>query len=180
MKTQRRKNAGFSLIELLISMAVVLILVGGIAVAGARSLAAGRETSAVQSAQSFVTHATVYQKNWGGYPALAANLGGAGLAAPAACTNDNDITTAQAASYDAGTAVNSGYTLSYKGLGPFTGTSACGVVTTFDFTANPVDAKTKSFCSDENGTYYLPAGTAMANTGAGCLIDNAAALPVGQ
>jgi prepilin-type N-terminal cleavage/methylation domain-containing protein len=189
-KGSRRKDGGFSLIELLIAMAVVLLLVGGIVIAGERSLQAGRESSAAQSVGSFQADETTYQRSWGGFSSLAASLGGAGSTTAAVCTADQELVTttganAFPAAYDAGTAVNGGYTFTYKAGGTgFAATGVCGnqVFPTYEFTANPVDLKTKAFCSDSTGVYYLPAPTPMTTppTGAGCLADNSAALAIGQ
>jgi hypothetical protein len=167
-------------------MAVVLILVGGLAIAGERSLQASRETSAAQTVQSFAANETVFQRSYGGFSSTAASLGIPAAGGNASCTADGEITQALATGYDTGL-VQGGYTLSYKAAGAFTG-SACGggsatgapVDTTYDFIANPVDLKTKSFCADSTGEYYLPSPTPMVVSGAGCLADNAGALAVGQ
>lgn len=170
-------------------MAVVLVLVAGLAIAGERSMEAGRETSAVQSVQSFAANEQTYQRNWGGYSLNAASLGGAGSATAAACTADQEMvtttgTTPVPAAYDTGT-VQNGYKMTYKSGGTgFAGTGTCAqnVQPSYDFIAVPVDTKTKSFCGDNTGTYYLAPGatTPMAATGLGCLADNTAAIPVGN
>ncbi len=170
---------------------VVLVLIGGLVIAGERALGASRETSAAQSVQSFAANETTYQRNWGGYSLDAKSLGGAGLTTPAICTQDEELVTttgtpAFPAAYDtAGLAVQSGYKFQYASgqAAGFAGTGGCtqNVTPTYDFTANPVVQNAgKSFCADNTGTYYLPAGTAMANTGIGCLADNSAALAIGQ
>jgi hypothetical protein len=167
-------------------MAVVLILVGGLAIAGERSLEASRESSAAQSVQSFQADETVFQRSYGGFSNLAANLqintGGV-----ASCTSDGEMPSQLANGYDTGI-VQGGYTLKYVSSSTFNG-SACGgsggqtpavVATTYEFVANPIDLKTKSFCADSSGVFYLPAPAVMANAGAGCLVDNGASIPVGQ
>ena len=184
MKKKNRKEHGFSLIELLIAMAVVLILVGGLAIAGERSLQAGRETSAAQTVQTFAANETTYQRSYGGFSPTVAQLG---TGVNASCNTDNEMPATLATAIAAGGFVQGGYTLTYTSAGPFNG-QACGdaanaaapVNTTYDFIANPVDTKTKSFCADSSGTFYLPAGQAMVSTGIGCLLDNAAAKSVGQ
>lgn len=172
-------------------MAIVLVLIAGLAIAGERSMEAGRETSAVQSVQSFAANEQTYQRNWGGYSLNAASLGGAGTSAAAACTADEEMITttgtpAFPAAYDSTTgAVQNGYTFTYKAAGTgFPGTGGCAqnVQPTYDFVAVPADGKTKSFCSDSTGTYYLPptATTGMLAGGKGCVIDNTAALALGN
>ena len=188
MKKIQKKERGFSLIELLIAMGVVLLLVAGLVIAGERSLEAGRETSAVQTVQSFSANQTVFQRSYGGFAGLAADLSIPATGVANSCTADGEIPHTIAAGYDTGTFVEGGYTLKYVAATPFNG-QACGgtsgttlavVDTTYDFTANAVDGKTRNFCSDSTGTFYFPAGTSMANSGAGCIADNAAALAVGQ
>jgi hypothetical protein len=154
-------------------------------------LQASRETSAAQSVQSFIADETTYQRSYGGFSPTAIGLESPAAAAQNSCSNDGEIptqlATTIAANTVAGGTANGGYWLFYDAAGPFNG-SACGggsttpapVETTFEITANPVDGKTRSFCGDSQGTFYLPAGTAMANSGIGCLLDNTAAVPVGQ
>lgn len=186
MKKQRRRDGGFTLVELLIAMAVVLVLIAGIAIAGERSLEAGRETSAAQSVQSFAANETTYQRSYGGFSLLAANLGGAGSSLTATCdVGDQEmITTATLpGAYDTGI-VQSGYTLKYaanSGAG-FAGSGGCGqhVAPSYDFTATSVDGKTKNFCADNTGAFYLPAGSTVATTGKGCIAENSGAIPIGQ
>jgi len=173
-------------------MAVVLILVGGLAIAGERSLQAGRETSAVQSIQSFVADETTYQRSYGGFSPSATNLEAPGASAQNACGADGEIpvqlgATIAGNTVAGGTAIG-GYWLFYAAAGGFNGSACGGGVTTpapvnssFEITANPVDGKTKSLCGGSDGiTFYLPAGSVMANAGAGCLADNPGSLPVGQ
>lgn len=186
----RKSERGFSLIELLIAMAVVLILVGGLAIAGERSLQGARETTAVQTVQSFTSNAGIFEKNNGGFPVNVAYMQIVAGAAPT-CQQDGELTNALANTYGSatGTAIG-GYQFLYVAgtTGNFVGSAngcAAGsntVAPTYDFTANPVGTTptTKSFCGDETGVYYLPAGTAMTTTGAGCLADNSAALPIGE
>lgn len=180
----RKGERGFSLIELLIAMAVVLILVGGLAIAGERSLQSARESSAAQSVQSFTANATTYQRSWGGFPLTVEAMGGLGSTAVATCTADEEMAIpGGTATYETGI-VNGGYKFQYTVSGAFNGNSCSGtpasVETGYEFFANAVDGKTKNFCADSSGVFYLPPGTAWAGGSSGCLAENAAALAIGQ
>jgi len=178
----RKGERGFSLIELLIAMAVVLVLVGGLAIAGERSLQASRETSAAQSVQSFSANETTYQRSWGGFSLTAEAMGGAGSTAAAVCTADQEMVIPTGANYETGV-VQGGYKFLYTSGTGFAGTGGCtqNVAPTYDITATAVDSKTKNFCADSSGIYYANPGVAITNTGIGCEADNGnALLAVGQ
>lgn len=192
MKKEKRKlhsaNSGFSLIELMIACAVVLVLVAGLVAAGAKALAASRETSAAQAMQSFSSDVNIYQKNWGGFPILAANMGTPATPTPAGtCTDDQEIAPQSAATaYDTGF-VTAGYKFTYL-ANPANQFAASGgpsctsqVSPGWELIANPTAVgTTKAYCSDQNGNFYVPAGTAAVNTGVGCLQDNSTGLSLGQ
>jgi type II secretory pathway pseudopilin PulG len=163
---------------------VVLILVGGLAIAGERSLQASRETAAAQSVQSFTANATTYQRSWGGFPVTAEAMGGLGSTATATCTADEEMAIPTGtATYETGI-VNGGYKFQYTISGPFSGNSCAGapasVETGYEFFANAVDGKTKNFCADSSGVFYLPAGTPWTGGSSGCLAEQPAALAIGQ
>ena len=164
-------------------MAVVLVLVGGLAIAGERSLQASRETSAGNSVAAFQSWETTYQRSYGGFSGTAANLGTV-IGNRADCTADQEVALdpGKLAGYADGSQVLSGYKYTYAAAGGFTGQGGCGqnVNTTYDIIANPVDANTKSFCADSSGVFFLTPGNGMVTTGIGCLTDNPAALPIGQ
>ena len=162
---------------------------GGLAIAGERSLQAARESSAASTASSFQANATTWQRSYGGFPLAAADLGIPIGGALNSCTADGEIPQAIATGYGTGF-VQGGYTFLYVAdtADAFNG-SACGggvltpasVAPSYTFVANSVDGKTKNFCSDSSGEYYYPAGTPMiASTGKGCLTENASALAIGQ
>lgn len=158
-------------------MAVVLILVGGIAFAGSRVARAGRETTAAQNVATLASHEATFSHAWQGYSPLATNLGGSESSATAAATfaADQEIPTAQASQLDAGY-VNGNYKIVYK-PGPNTFTDSAGnvVASSFEFTAIPVDiaAGTKAYCSDPSGTWFNTLGTgATSASGGGCKNDS--------
>ena len=161
-----RKQKGFSLIELLIVVAIILII-AAIAIPNLlRSRMAANEASAVGSVRTVntaqVTYAATYPMN-GFAPALT-NLGGAAPCTPSpttACIVDNILANGS----------KSGYTLASTGTG---GSGSLPSLTTpntgFLSTAipNTVGATgTRSFCSDQSGViYFNTAGTIAANDAA--------------
>jgi type IV pilus assembly protein PilA len=131
-----KKQKGFSLIELLIVVAIILII-AAIAIPNLlRSKMAANEASAAGSVRSIVTAQVTYGSTYGiGYAAALSNLGGTGAgctaSSTAACLLDPVLT--------AGT--KSGYTL-----------NTVGTLSTFYVTAVPTTPNTtgvRGFCSDE-------------------------------
>ncbi|MBV9574590.1 MAG: prepilin-type N-terminal cleavage/methylation domain-containing protein [Acidobacteriales bacterium] len=150
-----RKQKGFSLIELLIVVAIILII-AAIAIPNLlRARIAANESSAAASLRTIGTAEVTYQTSYPtvGYAVLA-NLGGAAPCTPAiatACIIDNQLALG----------VKSGYTLNSvaQGAAPATGFFATGV---------PQSASTgiKGFCSTEDNVvrFITPyAATTYAN-----------------
>ena len=140
-----RKQKGFSLIELLIVVAIILII-AAIAVPNLmRSRMAANESSAVGSLRTINTAQVTYSTTYGTGYALLANLGGAdpcAAAAATACLVDSVLT--------AGT--KSGYKITSVAAGG-AGTAA-SPFTTFESGASPVapgQSGQRSFCSDQSG-----------------------------
>src|SRR5271166_494911 len=76
----RNRQKGFSLIELLIVVAIILII-AAIAIPNLlRSKMAANEASAVGSLRTINTAAVTYSTTYGGYPAALSNLGPAASA----------------------------------------------------------------------------------------------------
>jgi prepilin-type N-terminal cleavage/methylation domain-containing protein len=154
----RRRQKGFSLIELLIVVAIILII-AAIAIPNLlRSRMAANESSAVGSLRTIntaeVTFSTTYPTV--GFAALSA-LGGS----VSTCATTTGATSAGACLIDdvlSSTAVKSGYGFAITNL---TGTG--GVMVTYTATAIPSvigQSGQRGFCTDQSGVIrYNAAGT---------------------
>jgi prepilin-type N-terminal cleavage/methylation domain-containing protein len=151
-----KKQKGFSLIELLIVVAIILII-AAIAIPNLlRARMAANESSAVGTVRTLVTAEVTYSSTYNtGFAATLAVLGGATpctAGAATSCLIDNLIATG---------GPKSGYNVAALGSAPVN-----GVINTFGASAWPVALGStggRTFCSDESGVVRVDvAGATMA------------------
>lgn len=147
MKTRRNPNKrkGFSLIELLIVVTIILII-ATIAIPNlSKSKIQANETSAVGSMKALNETAILYSNTYGGFPHSLSDLGPAagGTAASSAAADLLDSVLAGG--------VKSGYRFTYSPIA----TDPAGNVLSYTVTATPVSPGTtgqRSFFTDQSGT----------------------------
>lgn len=164
-----KNEKGFSLIELLIVVAIILII-AAFAIPGLmNSIRSSHESSAVASVRSIAIANTGYNQDYTnvGYAAALANLGGD----PANCSTGAVSSTAACALADnilASTGAKSGYTFTYTAAP----TGASPVNTTFLVIAEPSSgllSGRREFCIDQGNVVHgtivgTPLGTITDDT----------------
>ena len=164
-----RREKGFSLIELLIVVAIILII-AAIAIPNLlRARIAANEASAASALRTIntaeFTYNTAYPSQ--GYAAALANLGGASPCSPSAATGcliDNVLATAIV-----GSGGKSGYVFAATGLLPSGGANLSFVSAASPLTYNRTGVR--NFCSTEDGVIRFDpgaSGSTPVNTLAAC------------
>jgi len=164
-----RKQKGFSLIELLIVVAIILII-AAIAIPNLlRARIAANEASAVSAIRTINTAEVTYSTSFPttGYATALTNLGGATPCTPAvatACLLDSVLSTAAP-----GVGSKNGYSFVAVGAN-----AVNGVNTTYTAGTSPVtfnQSGVRNFCSNEDGVLRFDpgaAGSAPVSTTAAC------------
>lgn len=155
METPLKSQKGFSLIELLVVVAILLVIAAIALPALANSMRASRESAAVNTLRSMNTAEESFKGTWGAYSTLAKNMGGdpttcatGAVTATAACDISDKVFADNA---DAGT-VKSNY--------KFTRSQPTANIT-FYWVATPADASLlngrREFCVVQGGVVHATA-----------------------
>jgi prepilin-type N-terminal cleavage/methylation domain-containing protein len=152
----QHRNHGFSLIELLIVVAIILIIAAIAIPSLIHSKMAANEASAVGSLHSINTAIVNYVGEYGiGYPVALVNLGPSAAPTSAAADLIDDVLV---------TSIKSGYTFSYV-AGP-AGTG--GTISTYTITATPTTpgvTGTRGFYTDQSSVIRSdPTGNATSSS----------------
>jgi len=147
MNQRRNKEKGFSLIELLIVVTIILII-AAIAIPNLmRNKIQANETAAVETMRTLNESILLYSNSYGGFPHALSDMGPASGGATAAATSAGaDLIDATLAS-----GVKSGYKFAYTAVM----TDPAGNVQSYTITATPVvpgSTGQRSFFTDQSGT----------------------------
>jgi type IV pilus assembly protein PilA len=174
MQTKRklRNNAGFSLIELLVVVGLILVIT---AIAIPSLMAAKRSSNgsaAASSVDGYNKAVVSYSNEWNvPAPAVAVNMWGSEVNPPAlSATEGGEITKTEGTALDTATGLQkSGYLFSFKSSTPngtapaVIGSSGITGNTNYDIVATPVTPNqtgVANYCMDATGEYeQIPTGT---------------------
>jgi len=169
-KARRNGASGFSLIELLIVVAIILIIVAIALPNLLKARMSANEASAAQNLRSITTAAVVYSSTWNnGFPPTFATFGGPG----------GNSSTCDFAQLVDNTLVNppsqkSGYQYGYTVFGPAAVVApTCSAPGFYQYVVTAVPLAVgftgnRSFCSDQPGVIHFDTTAAQAATPAAC------------
>jgi type IV pilus assembly protein PilA len=173
----KRNSRGFSLIELLMVLGIILIIAALSIPNLVRSRVAANEASGVGSLRSISTATLIYSSTYGnGFPPTLGVAGGPTGATQSSC--DQALLIDSILSGGGGSAVNSqksGYTFNYFAIAPISNKGAgCGSAGSNSFVINAVPVTPgrtgqRTFCTDESGIIRSDStGAANPTTTASC------------
>lgn len=183
MKRNRKSQQGFTLVELLVTIVVILAIIAIAIPSYNAAIRRGNSSSAAGSVDGYSKANAMYNSEWGVFPATSAALAGAELPAgtAATCAQGGEIPTVDATTLG-GTMTRAGYKINLAFAGTATGNGGCAGTTTYDVTAIPVTlgvTGNDSYCADNSGKYHLVGALGTQATGVGCKQDGYT-IPMGQ
>ena len=192
MNTRNKRHSGFSLIELLIVVAIILVIAAIAVPQMISSLQRSNETSAASNLRQIVTAESHYYQLYGGFAAATKDLGDEGgtvtcgtgtLGATGlgACTLQSSIAD------NVGTNPISGYSYAYTLGSTITGTNGgtTGLGGSYAITATPTTTfkGAKNYCADSSGTIVYGTATPtipMTAAGGACPAVSSTVFTVGN
>ena len=145
MNRHQKSQEGFSLIELLIVVAIIMVIASISIPNLLRSKMSANEAGAVEALRTLNSTSVIYATTYGGYPHKLSDLG------PAAGSSTPSSSAADLVDSALATGIKSGYQFTYSVVS----SDAGGYVVSYAVTANPVTVGVtgqRYFFTDDSGT----------------------------